>query len=202
MAVNANLEKSLMVPAYPIWRLSVEQYHKMINVGILNDDDAVELLEGWLVAKMPQKPQHSFITQRSRDVLSPLLPDGWTINVQAPITALYSEPEPDISIVRGKREGYSEHHPYPEDIALILEVSDTTLQRDRTLKLRIYASARIAVYWILNLQDRQLEIYTDPHGTNEQAEYRQQIILHETDNVPLIIDGQEVARLAVRELLA
>jgi Uma2 family endonuclease len=201
MAINTLEEKILAVPTVPIWRLSVEQYHKMAQVGILTDDDPVELLEGLLVIKMTKNRAHSMSTRKTRETLAEALPSGWHVDSQEPITTAHSEPEPDVFVVRGKPEDYPDRHPYPEDIALIIEVSDTTLQRDRTLKLRIYAQARIPLYWILNLQERQLEAHTDPHGSGDKADYHQPSIYRETDAVPLVIEGQEVARLAVRDLL-
>jgi Uma2 family endonuclease len=202
MVDSSLIEKSLTVPTYPIWRLTVEQYHEMIDAGILTDDDPVELLEGWLVTKMTKKPQHSLATQLTSELLARIIPTGWFVNIQEPITTADSEPEPDIIIVRGNRRDYTERYPSPQDVALVVEVSDATLQRDRTLKLRLYANARVTTYWILNLQDRQLEVYTNPTRTDTEADYQQRVVYGEADNVPLVIDGKEIARLAVREFLA
>jgi Uma2 family endonuclease len=200
MAVQTPTETSTDVPTYPIWRLSVAQYHQMIDAAILTENDPVELLEGWLITKMPKKPKHSHATQLLGDELREILPSGWFINVQEPITLATSEPEPDLIVIRGKRSDYTQH-PKPKDVALVVEVSDSTLQQDRTLKLRIYAAARIPVYWILNLQDRQLEIYTDPAGTGAQASYQKRDVYAEADDAPVVIDGQEVGRVKVGELV-
>jgi Uma2 family endonuclease len=207
MAVHTDLalstfEKSLMIPSAPIWRLSVDQYHSMIDAGVLTDDDPVELLEGWLVTKMPKNLPHTLATQLARDVLAGVLPSGWFINTQEPITTADSEPEPDVMIVRGERRDYVERHPQPEEVALVIEVAHTTLQRDRTLKLRIYANARIRLYWILNLEERQLEVYSEPFGAGDQASYRQRNDYQEADEVPIMIGDQEVGRLTVRDLLS
>jgi hypothetical protein len=191
------LEKSLMVPDYPIWRLTVEQYHDMVQSGILTEDDPVELLEGWLVTKMPQNPPHLTVTQLAHDVLSRIIPSGWFINVQGPITTADSEPEPAIVVVRRSRLDYMERLPSPSDVALVVEVSDATLQRDRTLKLRIYASAGITVYWILNLPERQLEVYSDPADAN----YRQQRFYSTAESAPVVIEGREVGGVTVDDLL-
>lgn len=201
MAIPPPLERSMTVPNAPIWRLSVEQYHDMIRSGILTDDDPVELLEGWLVTKMPKKPPHTLATQLTRDALAGVLLSGWFVNVQEPISTADSEPEPDVVIVRGDRRDYREQHPRPDDVALVVEVADATLQQDRTLKLRLYASARIATYWILNLPERQLEVYRDPIGEGDQATYRQRRNYQPSDDAPVVIDGQEVARLRVESLL-
>jgi Uma2 family endonuclease len=202
MVDNSLIEKSLTVPTYPIWRLTVEQYHEMIEAGILTEDDPVELLEGWLVTKMTKKPQHSLATQLTSNTLARVVPADWFINVQEPITTADSEPEPDVTIERGNRRDYSDRHPSPEDVALVVEVADATLQRDRTLKLRLYAKARVTTYWILNLVERQLEVYTNPIGKDIEADYQQRRVYQESDVVPIMINGQEIARVPVREFLA
>lgn len=189
------------VPAEPIWRLSIEQYHEMINKGILNDDDPVELLEGLLIPKMPKKPPHSLTTELTRDAFARLLPPGWHVRGQEPITTEDSEPEPDASVIRGERRDYFDRHPGPDDIAIVIEVSDTTLQRDRGLKKRIYARAGIPVYLIINLPESQIEVYTEPAGEAEEPDYQQRQDYLSTDEIPIIIEGREIGRLAAREIL-
>ena len=150
------------IPNDLIWRLSIEQYHAIIQAGILTSDDSVELLEGWLVFKMPKNPPHRATTRLVRTALENILPAGWYVDSQEPITLSNSEPEPDIVVVRGDTRQYLDRHPGAEDIALIIEVSDTTLQRDRTVKKRIYARAGISIYWIVNLVEEQVEVYSQP----------------------------------------
>ncbi|MCI0529796.1 MAG: Uma2 family endonuclease [Nitrospira sp.] len=193
--------RSLVVPTDFIWRLSVSQYHEMIRAGILTEDDPVELLEGWLVTKMPKNPPHRLTTQLTREALARLLPIGWYVDAQEPITLEDSEPEPDLVIVRGDRRQYRDRHPGPQDVALVVEVADATLQRDRTLKKRTYALAGIPIYWIVNLPENQFEVYIDPSGPVEQSDYSQRQDYGLSDEVPLVIEGHEVGRLTVRELL-
>jgi Uma2 family endonuclease len=189
------------VPSDPIWRLSVDQYHEMIRTGILTADDPVELLEGWLVTKMPKNPPHRVATRLIRKALEGVVPAGWYVDAQEPITTADSEPEPDAMVVRGDTRQYLDRHPGPRDLALVVEVADATLQRDRTSKKRLYAAAAIAVYWIVNLPERHFEVYTDPSGPAIQPDYRHRQDYGPEDAVPLVIDGREVGRLAVRELL-
>jgi Uma2 family endonuclease len=189
------------VPTEPIWRLSVEDYHTMLRTGVLQDGDPVELLEGWLVAKMTKHPPHTTSTQLLRDLLARLLPTGYYVNDQEPITTGDSEPEPDVSVIRGERRQYLQRHPGPRDVALLVEVADTTLARDRGIKKRIYARAGIANYWILNLTERKLEVYTGPSGPAQSPDYAQQQDYGPSDEVRLFLDGREIARLPVRELL-
>jgi len=189
------------VPTDPIWQLSIGQYHQMIELGILTDDDPIELLEGWLVTKMPKNPPPRLTTQLTREALTVLLPAGYYVDDQEPITTEESEPEPDVIIVRGQRRDYRDRHPGPQDIAVVIEVSDTTLQRDRTLKKQIYARSGIPVYWIINLPERQIECYTQPSGPAEHPDYQRRQDYRATDHAPLYISDQVVGELAVAELL-
>jgi len=192
---------AFVVPTDPIWRLRVDQYHQMIRTGILTDDDPVELLEGWLVTKMPKNPSHRLATQLTRELIERLLPPGWHVDVQEPITTETSEPEPDVMIVRGERRQYRDRHPRGDEVALVIEVSDTTLQRDRTLKKAIYARASIPIYWIINLSEAQIEVYTSPSGSSEKPDYQQRQDYRLDDQAPLVIDQQEIARIAARDIL-
>jgi Uma2 family endonuclease len=184
-----------------IWRLSVGQYHEMIRTGILTADDPVELLEGWLVYKMPKNPPHRISTRLAQQALEAVVPAGLYVDTQEPITLNDSEPEPDVMIVRGETRDYRNRHPGPEDVALIVEVADSTLERDRGVKRMIYARAGIAVYWIINVLERVLEVYYEPSGMTEDADYRQRRDYGLPDSVPVMIDGLEVGRVAVRDLL-
>ena len=197
----AAMAYTLAVPTEPIWRLSVEQYHAMIQAGILTDDDPVELLEGWLVAKMPRNPPHRLATQLTREALARLVPTNWYVDAQEPLTTANSEPEPDVMVVRGERRQYLNRHPGPREVALVVEVADTTLQRDRRAKKRLYAQAGIPVYWLINLVENQCEVYTDPSGPAEQPDYRQRQDYGRADTVPFVLEGQTIGQLAAQELL-
>jgi Uma2 family endonuclease len=196
-----SVETCAAVPPDVIWRLSVDQYHAMIHAGILTDDDPVELLEGWLVAKMPKNPPHRAVTRLIRQVLERLVPAEWYVDSQEPITTDDSEPEPDVVVVRGETRHYLDRHPGPHDVGLVIEVADTTLQRDRGFKKRLYARAGIPVYWIVNLSDNQCEVYTEPSGPEPQPDYRQRQDYGASDVIPVVLAGVEVGRIAVRELL-
>lgn len=199
--ISESAEAAALVPTEPILRLSVDQYHEMVRAGILNEDAPVELLDGWLVVKMPKNPEHASSTVGTRDQIASILPAGWMARSQEPITLAQSEPEPDVSVVRGDRHRYRSQHPLPADVALVVEVADTTLARDRQVKKTIYADAGIPAYWIVNLIDGQLELYSQPSGSGRQADYRERRTLKPDDQVTLIIEGQEVGRIQVRDLL-
>lgn len=195
------VESVAAIPNDLILRLSIEQYHAIIQAGILTDDDSVELLEGWLVFKMPKNPPHRVTTRLVRTALENILPRGWYVDSQEPITLSNSEPEPDIVVVRGDTRQYLDRHPGAEDIALIIEVSDTTLQRDRTVKKRIYARAGIAIYWIVNLVEEQVEMYSQPLVEVEQPDYSQRLDFGRSAVIPIIIEGREIGAIAVDALL-
>jgi Uma2 family endonuclease len=185
----------------PTERLSLEQYHDMVRRGLLTDDDPVELLEGGLVAKMPKNPPHSVATCLTRKGLDGIVPAGWYVRAQEPVTIGEAEPEPDVAVVRGDPRQYVHHHPGPSDLALVVEVADTTLQRDRTTKKSLYAGAAIPVYWIVNLPQEQIEVYTGPSGPAAVPDYRQCLVYGTGDAVPVVIGGTQVGELGVRDLL-
>ena len=193
---------SLGVPDSPIWRLSIAQYHQMVRSGILTDDDPVELLEGWLVTTMPKNPPHRLTTQLLREALAQLVPVGWYVDAQEPITTSDSEPEPDVVIVRGDRRQYRDRHPGPTEVALVVEVSDSTLQRDRTMKQRLYAAAGIVAYWIVNLGEGQVEVYEEPIRSGDAPCYARRADYRRGESVPLTLDGQAVGVVAVDAVLA
>jgi len=146
------------LPPEFIWPLSVEQYHQMIDAGILTEDDPVELLEGCLVRKMPKHALRRFVNDELRDWLNSVLPSGYHTMSQDPVTLPTSEPEPDNSVIRGNRRMFAKRHPKAADAVLFVEVSDTTLANDCGRKKRVYAKAKIPQYWIINLEERQIEI--------------------------------------------
>ncbi len=184
-----------------IYRLSVEQYHQMAAHGILTEDDHVELLEGLLVKKMTKNPPHIYATNIVRDLLQTMLPQGWFVNSQDPVITPDSEPEPDASVIRGHRRDYLQRKPGLGDAILVIEVADATLRQDRGVKKRAYAEAGIPVYWIINLNQRRIEVYTDPTGPVARPDYRQRQEYGVGDEVPVVIDGQAVGRIAVSEVL-
>ena len=195
------LRSVYVAPTAPIWRLSVAKYHAMIREGILTSDDRVELLEGLLVSKRPKNPPHSVVTGLVRAALERLTPSGWHVDSQEPITLEDSEPEPDVAVVRGERREYLDHHPGPRDIALVVEVADASLQQDRTTKKRLYAAAGIPVYWIVNLSDRQIEVYSDPFGAAQEADYRQRQDYSGSQSVSISVAGLECGNIEVAAIL-
>jgi Uma2 family endonuclease len=203
MSITTTLPKlPPILPPVPVRRFTVDEYHQMIQAGILGEDDAVELLEGWIVPKMGRNPPHdTMISVIMTDVFPSRLPKGWFCRGQSAVTTTASEPEPDIAVIRGRARDYFGRHPGPADMALVIEVSDSSLSRDRSLKGRIYAAAKVPVYWIINLVDNLVEVYTDPTGPDTAPVYRVRQDYRIGDLVPFVIDGRDLGPIPAQELL-
>jgi Uma2 family endonuclease len=182
-------------------RFTVAEYHRLIELGVLTEDDNLELIEGYLVLKMSRKPPHDGTLHRLIKRLTRHLPAGWDLRIQSAITLTDSEPEPDLAIVREDADGYLTRHPSASDAGLVIEVADSTLAGDRADKGRVYARAGIPCYWIANLVDGQIEEYTSPSGPTALPAYAQRKDYRPGDDIPLVLGGQQVATLPVRDLL-
>jgi Putative restriction endonuclease len=192
---------NLKPPPCPVKQFTVDEYHRMISAGVFNADDRFELLEGWIVPKMTRNPPHEVaIVLASRSIQSKI-PADWHHRVQSAITTADSEPEPDLAIVRGDARDFCSHHPGPNDVTLVIEIADSSLAQDRGLKASLYARAGIPTLWIVNLVDAKVEVYTEPTGSDPDPHFRRQQDYSGASLVPLVIDGQEVARVEVRALL-
>lgn len=187
-------------PPLPVHRFTVAQYHRMIGAGVLSEDDRVELLEGWIVTKMPHNPPHDAVVSIVHRKLRAVLSADWIVRVQSAITLADSEPEPDLAIAKGPEERYLAAHPAPNDLAWVIEVSESTLESDRINKARLYARARIAVYWIINLPEAKVEVRTRPRA-GKAPTYQQRRDYVAGEFVPLVIAGTVVGSIAARELL-
>jgi len=188
-------------PPVPVRRFTVDEYHRLASAQVLTEDDRVELLEGWIVPKMTHSPRHDATIDSVHEALRGSVPESWRIRVQSAVTTADSEPEPDLAVVPGPASRYADRHPGPEDIALAVEVADSSLEDDRSVKGQLYARARIPCYWIVNLVDEQIEVHSDPSGPGRAPRYRSRHVFHPGDSVPIFLEGREVARVAVNDLL-
>jgi Uma2 family endonuclease len=182
-------------------RFSLARYQRMIETGILTPDDKVELLENYVVLKMPRNPLHDGTILRMSKRLPKRLPAGWDLQIQGAVVLGDSQPEPDGAIIREDPADYTTRHPAPADIGGLIEVADSSLLRDQRDKTRIYARANIPCYWIINLVDRRIEVYTQPSGPTAVPAYGSFQIYQPGDPVPLVLDGQTVGTVAADELL-
>ncbi|MCI0702255.1 MAG: Uma2 family endonuclease [Planctomycetia bacterium] len=179
---------------------STARYDAMVKAGFLTPDDKVELLENYVVLKMPRDPAHDGTIDVIHDILR-VVPAGWFVRIQQTLALIDSRPEPDFAIVRGNSRTYLTHHPTPPDVGLLIEVANTSLMRDRQDKARIYARANVVCYWIVNLEDRRIEVYTQPSGPGTSPAYASVQHFVPGDVVPLVLNGTTVASIPVADLL-
>ncbi|MGB3200311.1 MAG: Uma2 family endonuclease [Nodosilinea sp.] len=185
-----------MTAATDLRSLSVQDYHRMVEAGILAADERVELIEGQLYTMAAKGTAHSAAVTRIDRVLSRLLAGRALLRFQDPVQLSdLSEPEPDVAVVHIDPLDYEDHHPTPREIFWLIEVADSTLRRDRDLKVPVYGRSGIAEYWILDVQERCLYVFRQP----EAAGYGMEQKLYGGDAIaPLAFPGCEIA---VREFL-
>ena len=152
----------MKTPALPLWRLPRVRYDRMVDAGILGEDDKVELLDGLLVVREPQGGRHAMAVGLVRAALERVFGRRYHIREEKPVALDdLSEPEPDVVVVRG---GLRDHPQHPSSPVLIVEVAESSLRLDRLRKGALYARAGIADYWVVNLIDEVLEVYRQPVG--------------------------------------
>ena len=152
------------IPAeYKLREFSVAEYHQMAEIGLLRPEERVELLNGRIVEMPPIGPRHNYAVGALHAKLTIMLGDHAVCFCQGPVRLdNFSEPQPDIAVVRGPRERYLDAHPTPADALLVIEVSDATLAYDRGEKLKAYATAAIPEYWIVDIRRQRVDVYTEP----------------------------------------
>jgi Uma2 family endonuclease len=159
-------------------RFSAEEYHRLAEVGILAPNARVELIDGAIHDMSPIGPFHSGVTMRLNRFFNLRSKGRWIVWVQDGIRLdAYSEPEPDLMLLKPAPDDYVSHHPAPDDVFLLIEVADSSLEFDRNKKLQVYARAGIAEFWIVNLPDSSIEIYREPHFTG----YEKKMVLRTGD---------------------
>jgi len=181
-----------------LYRMSIEKYEAMVASGLFTKRDRFELIYGLLVAKMTEYPPHAACCDGVHLALESLLPGGWYVRVDKPlkIPDRISIPEPDVVIARGSWRDYERRHPLPSDVALVVEVSSSSLGEDRRLA-RLYGEAQVPNYWIVNLIDRQVEVHSNPGPKG----YRSTRLLGEGESVPFILDASTLGAIAVADIL-
>jgi Uma2 family endonuclease len=182
-------------------RITVDEYHRLIHLGILTEDDPIELLEGYLLEKLPRGPRHDFARMVLSNRLIPIEPTGWQFRPASAVTLADSEPEPDFVIARGDENAFRDRHPAGGDVGLVIEVADASLGLDRIDKARIYARAGIPIYWIVNIPDRRIEVYIDPSGPTDAPAYATRTEYLPSNAVPVVLDGTQVGTIAVSDVI-
>ena len=160
-----------MNPTIALRQISAQDYHHMAESGILRPDERVELLEGQIIKMAAKGTAHSAAVSRSEHLLRERLGSRVLLRFQDPIRLNdYSEPEPDVAVVRPDPRYYEDHHPTPTEIFLLIEVADTSLKFDCETKAPAYARSGIVEYWVLDVNDRKLHVYRSPSANGYQSE--------------------------------
>ena len=180
-------------------RFTLDQYHKMIDTGFVREGAPIEFIDGFLVLKdrsqrgsnpMTVHPAHAYSVHAIARLNAAVEPMGLHVRSQQPVTIPPNhEPEPDGVFVRGRADAYRKHHPHPPDITCVIEVADSSLDYDRTTKQRVYATAGIPQYVIINLTDSTVDLYAGPHG--DPGRYAPPVRLSRSDRIHLDLgDGR------------
>lgn len=189
-------------PPFAVRPLSLDEYHRLIEMGFFAPDERIELIEGYLHPMSPRRPRHAACLSRLQRLFYACVGSAYVVRSQDPITlsAVNSEPEPDLVLAQAQPDDYASRHPGAADIALVVEIADSSLTFDRTTKASLYAAAGIPEYWIVNLVDDWVEVYREPRTfADRSGEYRQREIGRADDYVtPTHMPG---CHLAVSEIL-
>jgi Uma2 family endonuclease len=183
------------------YRFSVAQYLRLSADEFFGPENKVELINGLLVRKMVRDAPHDGTLTLLYPWLVRQLPEDWVARCQLALVLARSVPEPDLAVVRGPKQAYQKRHPRAADAALLIEVAESSLEYDRQVKGALYAEAHIPEYWIVNVVDFQIEVYTQPRG-GKSAGYRQRKDYSGRTAVPLILDDRSIGKLSPAELFA
>lgn len=169
-----------------------EEYDRLVGTGIFHPEERLELVNGTIVTMSPQGSLHATAVRLVEEALRKVFSSGFDVRVQMPLAlAPRSEPEPDVAVVVGTPRDYRSEH--PQSASLVVEVSDTTLAYDRETKAPLYAQAGIPEYWIVNLLDRQVEVFQNPQHTNDHTiSYHTQRIYTSTESFSPLLRPQAV----------
>ncbi|MBW4515515.1 MAG: Uma2 family endonuclease [Timaviella obliquedivisa GSE-PSE-MK23-08B] len=168
-------------------RFTLEEYHQLTELGFFNENNRVELIRGEIIQMIAKGTPHSVCGTRLNREITKLIGDRATARTQEPLQLLpNSLPEPDYAIVQNREDDYLASHPAPEDVVLVIEISDSSLSYDQEIKLKLYAESGIQNYWIFNLRETILETYSDPYqNTQGGFGYRVKRILLPLDKIAL-----------------
>ncbi|WP_373536888.1 Uma2 family endonuclease [Microcoleus sp.] len=165
---------------FTLRKWTVKEYQKLGEIGFFHPEERVELISGNILKMSAKGTAHTSATRRTATLLRDILENLAAVYTQDPIALDdNSEPEPDIAVVVIDPLDYATHHPTPSEVYLIIEVADSSLAYDREIKAKIYARSRIADYWVLNVNDRQLHVFREP----ADDEYQSEVILGEFSSI-------------------
>ena len=189
------------------FRINVELYERMVASGVFGDKSRAFLWEGQLVekaSKMTKGRPHVTALNELYRRLSDLLrgAEGYFVEQEQPLAlGDASEPEPDLKCVRGANRDYTTRTPTTHDCPLVVEVADSSLRDDVGERLRVYAAAGVLVYWVVNIPRRRIDVYSSPSGPGASPSYLERHGYGPGEEAPVVLDGREVGRVAVDDLL-
>jgi Uma2 family endonuclease len=193
MAVLTPLPKP---PASMHQRVTVEELYRLFEARDPADTQRMELIEGEIVFMMPPGPLHAGFTDETDNVIRRKVGNAYRVRCQHPIRInRHNEPQPDIAVVKPRKDAYALSHPDPDDVLLIIEVSDTSLAFDLNAKRHTYAKAEIAEYWVLDVNSRELHVFLNPW----EGDYTQHTTYQGEDEVVCTTIAN--LKVSVRELL-
>jgi hypothetical protein len=183
-----------------VYRLTSDQFMKMIEAGIIADHEDVELWDGVLY-KMTKHELHNLIVMRTAEALRPVIPQGYHVREEkSSKDGTHSLPEPDVAVAREKMGDSFPDPPALTRLALVVEVDHSTRRADRVVKFHRYAARSIRVYWIIKASRRIVQVFDTPQGQGKSARYTRMRLFSGSDEIPIVIDGQEVGRVTASSL--
>ena len=180
-------------------RWSVPRYQHLKEAGIIGPHDSVELIEGYLLVRSARTAEHAAAVRRMGVALA--TPPGWVVRTQLPVVFADSLFEPDFAIVPSGADGSCGAIPHGIEVGFCAEVLNSPDRTSTSDRLRIAAYAGVPVYWIVNLDDRRVEVHTRPSGPCDSPAYASVVHYASGDSVPLVLDGTPVATVPVADLL-
>ena len=186
-----------------LYRFTLDQYRRMSELEIISSKDHCELINGYVIDEPILNPPHASTSTKLLREFFGILDDNYSIRSDKPIEleALDSSPCPDLVVAQGSHNRYDYRHPQPKDIFLVIEVSDTSLRKDQTTMLELYALDKIPIYWIVNLPEKKVEVYSQPRA-GKKPTYKKREEFVPGQSIPIVLNGNSVGELAVSDFLS
>jgi Uma2 family endonuclease len=201
MATDIRTEAKALDAGRRPYRFTAAQFWRMIEANVFTDTTHVELVAG-RIYRMTKHEPHNFTVRRTARLLQAILPQGCYARKEESMRHdRLSVLEPDVAVVPGSEDEFRPEPPTTSEAALIVEVCASTRTADYRDKVRLYASAGVPCYWVVDVDARKIEVFTEPRGTGREAGYARRATFAEAEPAPVVIDGREVGRIAAKDLL-
>jgi Uma2 family endonuclease len=203
-AIVSPPEAPALTSAWFPYRMTAEEYFRAIEADVFQHQRRIELWEGQIYEKMAKKLPHSGSHSLVLAALFRALPNDWSIWSENPILVDdFTAPLPDVTVIRGTPHVYTSRGSFPKfgEIGLVVEVAETSLRKNLTDTLKVYARAELPYYWVVNLVVGRVEVYSEPRVDGDLASYGKAEMFGRGQDVPVVLDNHEVARIPVNDLL-